>query len=797
MRFASLLLLALLFSLPTTAQSADPDLRLAVWPAAWIDVPGHEPDAYGVYLFRKQFELAAAPDSFPAYVSADNQYELYVNGSLVGRGPSRGDLAHWRYDLLDLAGKLRAGENTIAAKVYNGGAGRQVAQFSMGTGFLLQGSTRSSAVVNTDDSWLGVRDSSYLRPVTITSFRSVDGSIEVPGYYAAGPGEAVDLGRQLRDWELPQFDASDWSPARTAGLAVPRGTLGHVPGAQRRLLASDLPQMEAVPQRFAAVRQAKGTELTDAFLAGGAPAVVPAGTTATVLIDQGFLTNAYPTLTVSGGAGATIVLTYSEAPYRDRRYRGNRNVVDGKTMVGRVDSLYTDGSAGQQFTPVTYRTYRYLQLRITTADDPLTLVDLAATATGYPFEMNARLDSPVTEIDDMLEIGWRTARLCAMDTYMDCPYWEQLQYIGDTRIQAMVSLYNSGDDRLLRNALDLIDWSRQPEGVTMSRYPSYVSQIIAPFSLWYIGILSDYLMYGNDPDFVAGKLMGSRQIIDFFAGYQGADGSLRELPHWSFTDWVNEWKSGIPPMGADGTSALLDLQLLMAYQNARRLEEELGLASYAEQYAEREAQLLATIRAAYYDADRELFADTGEKNSFSQHANSLAILTGVVDSTEAIAIGRQIVGDTSLTSASIYFRYYVHQALVQAGQGDDYLQWLDVWRENIALGLTTWGEDSNVATTRSDCHAWGASPNVEFFRILLGIDSASPGFRTVHIEPHLGDIKKIGGQIPHPAGTLSVAYDTTGGPLATIVLPAGVTGDFIWRGERYPLTAGENQISVE
>ena len=72
----------------------------------------------------------------------------------------------------------------------------------------------------------------------------------------------------------------------------------------------------------------------------------------------------------------------------------------------------------------------------------------------------------------MLEIGWRTARLCAVETYMDCPYYEQLQYIGDTRIQALVSLFNSGDDRLAKNAIDQLDQSRLPDGVTLSRYPS-------------------------------------------------------------------------------------------------------------------------------------------------------------------------------------------------------------------------------------------------------------------------------------------------------------------------------------
>jgi hypothetical protein len=38
----------------------------------------------------------------------------------------------------------------------------------------------------------------------------------------------------------------------------------------------------------------------------------------------------------------------------------------------------------------------------------------------------------------------------------------------------------------------------------------------------------------------------------------------------------------------------------------------------------------------------------------------------------------------------------------------------------------------------SDCHAWGASPNYELFPTVLGIDSASPGFRRVVVRPFFG-----------------------------------------------------------
>jgi alpha-L-rhamnosidase len=247
----------------------------------------------------------------------------------------------------------------------------------------------------------------------------------------------------------------------------------------------------------------------------------------------------------------------------------------------------------------------------------------------------------------------------------------------------------------------------------------------------------------------------------------------------------------MPPIGKEGTSAALDLQLLWAYQLAAELEGALGMAAYAVQYKSAAAQLAQTIRRNYWNGTKGLFADTPEKETYSQHVNALAILTGLVQGTAATALAQKLHSDTALTQATIYFQYYVHQALVKAGLGNDYLNWLDVWKENLAQGLTTWAEISDINNARSDCHAWGSHPNIEFFRTVLGIDSDAPGFRTVKIEPHLGTLKKVQGEMPHPSGTIAVAYTQEENKLkAVITLPQQTGGYLLWKGKRHQLKAG-------
>jgi alpha-L-rhamnosidase len=221
----------------------------------------------------------------------------------------------------------------------------------------------------------------------------------------------------------------------------------------------------------------------------------------------------------------------------------------------------------------------------------------------------------------------------------------------------------------------------------------------------------------------------------------------------------------------------------------------LGMPAYAELYRKKAAQLKQTIQTKYWDPAKKLYADTQDKNVYSQHANSLAILTGVVKDADMAVVSKNILADTTLTQCTIYFKYYMHQALEKGGLGNDYINWLGIWRDNIKMGLTTWAETSDLHNNRSDCHAWGASPNIEFYRMVLGIDSYAPGFSKVKIEPHLGTLTNVSGEIPHPNGKVEVAYFLEKDKWKIkISLPQNTPGVFIWKGKRYPLKAGENSF---
>jgi len=499
--------------------------------ASWIahpDISGHE---YGVYHFRKTVELETTPEHFNVHVSADNRYRLFVNGIPVVAGPQRSDVMHWRYEEVDLAPYLRTGSNVIAAVVWNWGEHKPVAQHSYQTGFLIRGATAEEATIDTGaTSWKVVANSAYSAlPVSRE---------QVGGYYASPPGESLDAERYPWGWQNSGFDDSAWHDADIVRVVRDRGSFPFNAGGWQ-LVPRSIPTMELV---------------------------VPANKTATVLLDQSHLTNAYFRMETSHGAGSEISVTYAEALKDENGIKGHRDEIEGKSISGIVDRFQLDGGEKRQYQTLWFRTYRYVELNIETGDQALEVHNVGGLYTAYPYSLNAGFDSDLQWLADMWEINWRVLRLCAWETYFDTPYYEQLQYIGDTRLQALLSLYMSGDDRLMRQALTHFDHSRIPEGITASRYPSDLGQYIPTFSLFWVAMVHDYWMHRDDSSYVDGLMPGIRNVLTWFEGKVDETGLVGPLPWWPFADWTEEWESGIAPGGSDGHSVLITLQYVYALQ---------------------------------------------------------------------------------------------------------------------------------------------------------------------------------------------------------------------------------------
>ncbi len=777
------------------SKNINPEILTNHWKAQWITHPTESVLDYGVFHFRKSFELEVVPSEFIIHVSADNRYRLFVNGKPVCFGPARGDPGHWFYESIDIAPFLKSGRNLLAAVVWNFGEDKPWAQFSLKTALIVQGNSVQEQIANTDATWKVVKNEAY-------SSASADAKETLGQFIVVGPCDRLDAAKYPWNWETETLDDQKWSDAKIIDVGHPRGVGTDINWV---LTPRRIPQMEQKEQRFANIRRTSGITVPVGFLQGKAKWTIPANQKVTVLFDQGNLTTGYPELMVSKGKDSRIKLIYSEALFDAKGNKGNRNDIEGKQIKGYADIFLPDGGINRLFRPLWFRTWKYLQLEIETKNEALQIDDFKSEFTAYPLLENAVFETDQAITKQIWNTGWRTARLCANETYYDCPYYEQLQYVGDTRIQALISMYVSGDDRLVRNALMQYDESRFSEGLTQSRYPSASPQVIPPFSLYWVDMVHDYWTLRDDPEFVQSFLPGIDQVLNWFINrIDSKTGLLGKVEFWNFVDWADEWPwinenriGGVPTGGRmDGQSSILTMQLAYAVQRAAELNDFFDQPVQAEKYKQLAQYLNKAVAENCWDASGNYLADTPDKKEFSMHAQIFGVLTNTIPENEQKAMVERIMNDPKLIQPTLYFRFYLTQALKQTGLADRYLATLGPWKEMLKNGLSTFAEKQDP--TRSDCHAWSASPNYDFLATVAGIRPASPGFKTIRMEPALGDLKFIKGQMPHPSGMIvfDLKRNGTNGIQGEVTLPAGISGTFSWYGNTVQLN-GITEINIQ
>ncbi|MBD3346060.1 MAG: Bacterial alpha-L-rhamnosidase [Chitinivibrionales bacterium] len=751
----------------------------ANWDARWIAPPGVGSTDYGVYCFRNTFTIATVPSSFAIQVSADNRYRLYVNGEPVGFGPARSDVAHWVYDTYDIADMLQSGENILAAEVWNFSDDMPLAQHSLRTGFILQAGPGAPETVNTNQSnWKVIKNPAYSAvPIGVNDDNLLG------FFYVAGPCDNVNGANYPWGWQELPFNDNTWQTP----IEISRTQ------ASWDLVPRTIPMMEERYLPILSIARASGITPGNQ-LDFSRPLVIPANTDVSILLDQTHLTMAHPELIVSKGAQSSIKLTYAETLFDARFDKGNRDQVDGKTIYGYYDIFRPDGGDRRLFRPLWVRTYRYLQLDITTGAEPLEIDSLYGVFTAYPFEEKASFYSSNEQLNQVWDIGWRTMRLCAGETYYDCPYYEQLQYVRDTRFQCLVSVVVSGDDLLMQNAISQFDYSINSDGLTLSRYPSNQGQVIPGFSLSWIDMMHDFSMLRNDKSFLTRFIPGIQSVLDWFESKIDNTGMLTDLENWDFVDWSDGFlKWGEPQTDRYGHSSVHSLSYVYTLQRAAALFDNLGRGSDADGYRTLAQSVKTAVYNRCYDSSKKLFAQTPDKKLFSQHANILAVLTDAVPQNQQRALMVKVLDDNTLIQTSLNFRPYLFRALNKTGMGNLFIEQLQDWFDLIDRGLTTFPENKEL--TRSDCHA-NNSPNYEMLATICGIEPGSPGFTTVKIKPHLASLDTVYGKMPHYKGDIEVAFGRLSDNTfhGSIDLPLDLTGTLIWSDTEIPLSGGHNDL---
>lgn len=488
-----------------------------------------------------------------------------------------------------------------------------------------------------------------------------------------------------------------------------------------------------------------------------------------VELDAEELLTGYLTLDVSGGRDAVIEILCSECYEKEpestiRRNKDTRDDPEGRQLYGEKDVYVAAGigstEAPERYEPFEFRTFRFVKLTITARDEALTLHRFNFRETGYPLEVSASFQCSDETLTPLWDISINTLKRCMHETYEDCPYYEQLQYIMDTRLEALFTFQLSADDRLARKAIFDFHSSLMPDGMIQSRYPSVYPQVIPGFSVYWIMMIADHYRYFGDLPLVRKFLPTVDAILGWFESHVNEQGLIGKLPAgvWSFVDWVEEWRhsQGVPAANESGPLTVYSLLYACALQTAAELNVHIGRRSTADEYINRAEAVKQAVKQICWSEDDRLFEDGPGTRLFSQHAQIWAVLSGTTEGEEAAQLIDRMLGNKSLPSVSYAMSFFLFRCLEQTGQYDRSFGLWDIWRKLADQNLTTWVEDP--VSQRSDCHGWGAVPIYEFASQILGVQPGDHGYKSIRIKPNPGELEWARGTVATAAGDVKIAW---------------------------------------
>ena len=291
------------------------------------------------------------------------------------------------------------------------------------------------------------------------------------------------------------------------------------------------------------------------------------------------------------------------------------------------------------------------------------------------------------------------------------------------------------------------------EGLTQSRFPSHVPQVVAGFSLYWVLQVCDHHLYFGDTTFTRSFLPRVDGVLEFFNTHIDELGLVSGLPEdvWQYVDWVTTWGAteehpdkGVPTSGRKSNRHTY-FSMLYAFilQKAAQLVRDVGRPGYAEEYELRAISVQEAVRRHCYDGRffTDSTADIAGVDAYSQHCQIFAVISGTAAAApeERARLLKESFSDPRFSKCSYMMRFYALRAFSIAGDElyeGFWNQAFEPYRKMLAQNLTTWEEDD--VRQRSDCHAWGSVPIYENCVEMAGIQPISAGCKKVLFKPRLG-----------------------------------------------------------
>lgn len=713
-------------------------------------------------LFRHVFEVKEVPAHAPLFISADQNYRLYINGEYVNAGPARGYQREMPYDEIDVAKYLKKGKNIIAIRAYNAGRGtfQYISQGWAGVIFSLD--LGKEGFVSSGRGTLGMRQTSCSRDTAPHSFQMNN-------------QEHIDMRIEPHAWQTLDFDDSQWAKinGRTYNCMPidnfsPRG----IPLFEVSLLSPKNLVVRGAGKSFSDSEKYRNlNELYDFEMASMKNFAVnesaskitflpsKEGEVQSAIVDFGKMVVGMPILKIEGAKGGEIVDIILEEVYTPalnlrNNYNNNSSI---PSISNRI--ICREGTNEHEFFQMSG--FRYMLLRVRKNQNSELKITPQLRWSVCAMEERGAFKTSDESVNKIWDICRHTQRICTLDAYVDTPWREQAQWWGDARVQGKNTFFISGDSSILRRGIKIISMQKIPDGLTYGHAPTIAHGCVLPdFSLIWICTVWDYYWQTGKIDAYTEHRDTVLSILSYFDKFTDPSTGLvvYDPRYWLFLDWTGLQKNGSP--------GVLNMWLLYSLERMQSLCEAENMPSDAAMYAARAAKVRSAIEKNLLDKDGllhdGLFPDGKLNPSTSIQMQTLAKMCKVegfnFEKAKNEILLPYIRGGKNKIEPSSYWIVYVFDVLIDAGNARDVYDFIKRrWQKMADYGSAFESYGANCVGGNSHSHAWSAHPVYILPQILGGVKQEAAAWKKISFRPNLfeSSAKII---YPTPQGQIEVEW---------------------------------------
>jgi len=497
-----------------------------------------------------------------------------------------------------------------------------------------------------------------------------------------------------------------------------------------------------------------------------------------LLIDFGKEWSGFIGFELEASAGTVVDmygLEYVRGDYRQHTF-GLENTIRYVCREGR-----------QQYLSPVRRGFRYLVVTIRGAASPLKLYELYVNQSNYPVTETGAFRSSDPLLNQIWEISRHTTRLCMEDTFVDCPAYEQVFWVGDSRNEALVNYYVYGGLDIVKRCLNLVPGSGDITPLYLDQVPSGWNSVIPNWTFFWVIACEEYVQHTGDKQFAASIWPAVRHTLVHYLSYRD-DSGLMNIKGWNLLDWAPIDQPN------DGIVTHQNMFLSKALRLASSLAASAGVD--AEEYHDftQAAETLKTaINTHLWDEDKKAYldcihSDGRRSETFSMQTQVVATLCGIAEEARKAQIDHYLLNPppSFVQIGSPFMSFFYYEALAETGQFEHMLA--DI-RKHYGLMIehdatTCWEMYPNFAEnranpdqlTRSHCHAWSAAPGFFLGTVILGVNRLEQGWSKVAIAPQPCGLEWANGRVPLPqGGHIEVDWRITGERMKLhVIAPEGV-----------------------